>query len=209
MVLDSEKPPVVHGEHGVSQKAEGPGRASHYISLTRLRSSGRVVVSGKSYNVTGLSWMDHEFFTHQLTSEQSGWDWLSLQLNGDAELMLFRLRHKDGSLDRWSAGTYVDRDGHAVHLAQKDFTLRAQGETWKSDSGAVYPIQWEVIVPALGIAGQVRTPLKIQEVSGRTKAAPRYWEGAVDFNGERSGHALSGRGYLEMTGYDRPVDLGP
>ena len=95
----SEKPPIINGENGVSQKAEGPGRASHYISLTRLVTNGRIGVAGRNFEVTGVAWMDHEFFTHQLENSQVGWDWFSVQLDDNTELMLFRIRRKDGSTD--------------------------------------------------------------------------------------------------------------
>src|SRR5712691_5954838 len=143
--LRSEKPPVIHGNNGVSQKAEGPGRASHYISLTRLAASGVMVIDGRQFAVEGQSWMDHEFFTHQLESNQSGWDWLSLQLDDGSEIMLFRLRRKDGSADPYSAGTYVDPQGRTVHLPASDFSL-APGETWTH-----YPVQWMIRVPSLGL----------------------------------------------------------
>jgi predicted secreted hydrolase len=84
------KPPVVHGVNGVSQKAAGAGHASHYISFTRLETRGAVVLEGRTFQVEGLSWMDHEFFTHQLEAAQTGWDWFSLQLDDQTELMLFR-----------------------------------------------------------------------------------------------------------------------
>ena len=90
--LHSEKPPVIHGENGVSQKAEGPGHASHYISLTRLQTGGALQLNGKSYTVSGVAWMDHEFFTHQLEPDQIGWDWFSVLLNDNSELMLFGIR---------------------------------------------------------------------------------------------------------------------
>src|ERR1700693_4444554 len=90
--LRSAKPPVVHGEDGVSQKAAGAGRASHYISLTRIHTSGLVELGERKFGVTGTSWMDHEFFTHQLTADQTGWDWLSLQLEDNTELMVFHIR---------------------------------------------------------------------------------------------------------------------
>src|SRR5690348_5738769 len=64
--LRSVKPPVIHGQNGISQKAAGPGRASHYISLTHLNTSGEIQFSGLTSQVTGTAWMDHEFFTHQL-----------------------------------------------------------------------------------------------------------------------------------------------
>src|SRR5262249_41408990 len=73
LMLQSQKPAVIHGENGVSQKAEGAGHASHYISLTRLLTNGQLRLHDKTFEVTGTSWMDHEFFTHQLAPEQIGW----------------------------------------------------------------------------------------------------------------------------------------
>ena len=206
--LHPEKPPVIHGENGVSQKAEGLGYASHYISLTRLQTNGAVQLNGKSYRVSGVAWMDHEFFTHQLERNQIGWDWFSLQLNDDSELMLYRIR-KDGSVDPFSAGTYIDPKGHSVHLRADDFALLPESQAWKSAAtGAVYPVQWHVVVSKLGIELEVTTRLKAQELTGNSQLVPNYWEGAIDVKGQRGGTAIAGVGYLEMTGYDRAVELG-
>jgi predicted secreted hydrolase len=209
LTMESKKPPVIHGENGVSQKSEGTGRASHYISLTRLLTTGTIEIEGKQYQVTGISWMDHEFFTHQLERDQVGWDWLSLQFDDNTELMLYRIRRKDGSVDSFSTGTYVDQQGLTRHLTAPDFVLRPLADTWKSPtSDTVYPVRWQVSLPSLGIAGEVRTVLPSQEMTARSKAVPTYWEGAVDLTGTRAGQRLTGRGYLEMTGYDRPMEWG-
>jgi len=206
--LHSEKPPVIHGENGVSQKAKGPGRASHYISLTRLATSGAIELGNKKFEVTGLSWMDHEFFTHQLDANQTGWDWLSLQLDARTELMLFHIRRKDGSIDPYSAGTYIDAAGKTTHLRSSDFKLEPVGEKWKSPaSAATYPIHWKIAIPKLGIELEATTPLASQELTGNTKLSPNYWEGAIVLTGHRNSQSLSGAGYLEMTGYDRAVNL--
>jgi predicted secreted hydrolase len=210
LTLHSEKLPVIHGENGVSQKADGPGRASHYISLTRLATSGAIVLGDKKMKVSGSSWMDHEFFTHQLEFSQTGWDWLSLQLDDHTEVMLFQIRRMDGSIDPHSAGTYVDAQGKTTHLRSSDFRLESVGEKWTSPhTGAVYPVHWSIAIPKLGIALEAKTPLASQELTGKTKLAPNYWEGAVLFAGTRNGTPLSGAGYLEMTGYDHPVQLAP
>jgi predicted secreted hydrolase len=208
--LQTEKPPVINGGNGVSQKAEGLGRASHYISLTRLATNGEIVLEGKKFEVSGLAWMDHEFFTHQLESDQVGWDWFSIQLSDDTELMLFRIRRKDGSADPFSAGTFVDARGASTHLRASDFSLQPEGATWTSPATkANYPIEWKIGVPKFGIELSAKTPLPSQELTGGgTKVTPSYWEGAVTFDGSRSGTALRGVGYLEMTGYDRPFEMG-
>lgn len=208
LVMEVAKPPVVHGENGVSQKADGDGHASHYISFTRLLTSGTIELGRKSFAVTGTSWMDHEFFTNSLGANEAGWDWLSLQLDDQSEVMLYRLRHKDGSVDPYSSGTYVDREGKATHLKAGDFQFQPQGETWRSrSSGATYPIAWNVAIPSLGLDLATRTSLKIQELTGKTKRSPSYWEGAIGITGKRNASPIRGVGYLEMTGYDRPLPL--
>ena len=149
LALKSDKPPVIHGKDGVSQKAEGTGKASHYISFTRLDTNGEVVLDGKRFSVEGTSWMDHEFFSHELESNQSGWDWFSLQLADHSELMLFRLRRKGGSLDPFSAGTVVDPQGRARHLTANEFSA-TPGKTWRESGDRWGTTLWN---------GRLRFPL--------------------------------------------------
>jgi predicted secreted hydrolase len=204
--LTPQKPPVIHGENGISRKSAGPGRASHYFSETRLAASGSVVVNSHDFQVTGLAWMDHEFFTRQLAADQVGWEWLSIQLEDHTELMLFHIRRADGSIDPFSAGTYVDQRGHATHLVSQDFFLASTEQTWKSaKTGAVYPVHWKIRVPSLDLELDANTPLPSQELAATSNLAPSYWEGAMVFQGKRSNAPIRGSGYLEMTGYDRPI----
>ena len=213
LMLHPAKPPIIHGENGVSQKASGPDHASHYISLTRLNTTGTVTLnvkdeSGKSDQVTGTSWMDHEFFTHQLEAQQVGWDWLSLQLNDNTELMLFHIRRQDGSIDPYSAGTYVDSSNRSMHLRSSDFLLTPLDETWTSPiTSAKYPVRWRVEIPKLNLSLEISTPLKSQELTGTAKFDPNYWEGAISIEGQRATSEIKGVGYLEMTGYDRPIEM--
>lgn len=207
LTMKTAKAPVIHGENGISQKAEGPGRASHYISFTRLLTSGVISLDGQRFQVDGESWMDHEFFTHQLAPNQSGWDWFSLQLSDGSELMLFQLRHKDGTRDPFSAATYVDPQGHSTHLSAKDFSL-APGKLWESpNTGGRYPMEWSIQVPSLGLDANVNTRLPQQELAGQTRAAPTYWEGSIQVTATRKGQPLQGLGYLEMTGYAGPAPM--
>ncbi len=209
-LLHPEKPPVIHGENGISQKAEGLGRASHYISLTRLKTSGNIKFSQKTYQVTGVTWMDHEFFTHQLGTNQAGWDWLSIQLGDNTELMLYQICRKDGTIDPFSSGTYIDELGKSMHLRSSDFVLAPNGETWQSPvTSANYPIRWKIAVPKLEIELDATAELKSQEIPGQTKIVPSYWEGAIGLSGHRGANKLAGVGYLEMTGYDHAVEIDP
>jgi predicted secreted hydrolase len=209
--LRPEKPPVIHGENGISQKSGGEGRASHYFSETRLRTSGSLQIASIKYDVTGLAWMDHEFFTRQLAPDQVGWDWLSIQLDDHTELMLFRIRRKDGAVDPFSAGTFVDQQGHAHHLRIGDFQLEPAhpneaSARWTSpETRAMYPVRWKIRVPSLGITLEASTPLLAQEITSDSRSVPNYWEGAVFLAGFKNEGGLGGSGYLEMTGYDLPA----
>jgi predicted secreted hydrolase len=223
--LQPEKPPVIHGENGVSQKSVGAGRASHYISLTRIATNGTITLAGRDFSVSGVSWMDHEFFTEQLDPQQVGWDWFSLQLDDHSELMLFHIRRADGSIDPFSAGTYVDAQGRSTHLKNADFTLEPVGaaaaggavqsgasssDVYKSPtSGATYPIRWKIAVPKLNLAIEASTPLASQELTGGSDITPTYWEGAIQLRGSRDTKPASGVGYLEMTGYSKPHPAQP
>jgi predicted secreted hydrolase len=200
--LAPAKPPVIHGRDGISRKGAGTGHASHYISFTRLTTSGEIELNGNRYRVQGASWMDHEFFSGATDASESGWDWLSLQFDDQSEVMLYRLRHKDGSIDPYSSGSYIDAQGKCTYLASADFTMTPVGETWTSpQTRGVYPIRWHVTIPKLGIDAGISTPLANQEMTG--KFGPSYWEGAIDVEGKRRGNELRGAGYLEMTGYAR------
>ncbi len=207
LTLAPAKPPVMHGKNGVSQKAAGEGRASHYISLTRLNASGVLSLGGKAYTLRGAAWMDHEFFTHQLDSGQIGWDWLSIQLDDNTELMLFRLRRKDGTVDPFSAGTFVDAAGKSRFLTAADFKLTPLDQWQSSATNARYPIHWRIDVPLLALTLDAATLLPQQELVGKTKLSPTYWEGAMEFTGTRNAAPLHGRGYLEMTGYNKAINL--
>jgi predicted secreted hydrolase len=189
------KPPIVNGVDGVSQKAEGRGKASYYVSFPRLAVTGSISVDSRSHSVNGTSWMDHEWFTHQLESSQAGWDWFSVQLGNNTELMLFRLRRKDGGVDPYSAGTYVDSNGRAHHLTVNEFRLTPL-EKWGR-----YPVHWRIEVPSLQIQLDCRAVVDNQELKA-SKGGTTYWEGAVDYSG-----SARGVGYLEMTGYVKPVEF--
>jgi predicted secreted hydrolase len=196
--LRPAKPPVVHGENGVSVKAAGGASASHYYSIPRLETSGSLIANGTTQMLRGESWFDHEWSSSQLGKGQVGWDWLCLQWEDGTELMLYRMRLENGQPDSSSSGTWIAPDGTATHLRASDFQM-TRVESWKSKASAVdYPIGWRVVLPAQGLDFTIKAALEDQEL----KLGPiTYWEGAIDAKGTRNGNAVNGRGYLELTGY--------
>jgi predicted secreted hydrolase len=194
--LAPAKPPVIQGENGISQKAAGAGKASYYVSFPRLEVDGKL----NGVDVNGSAWMDHEWFTQQLDASQQGWDWFSVQLENGADLMLFDLRRTDGTIDPYSSGTYIAKDGRATHLKRADFELQPL-EYWTSPkTGTRYPVKWRIAVPSQGVALECATAVPSQELVSEGHTSPTYWEGAVSYSG-----SSKGVGYLEMTGYGKAV----
>ena len=209
LVLEPEKPVVVHGREGVSRKVAGDPRAvSHYLSFTRMAATGTLAIKGEEFPVTGQAWMDHEFFSDYLTEHKVGWDWMSVQLDDGVDLMLFGIRDAEGGYGPDTFGTFVDVDGGAYPIDPGGVTFRP-GRGWRSGAtGAQYPVEWQVEVPGFDLRLNVRPRLDAQEVFTGDGILPAYWEGAVRFTGEREGRPVTGVGYLEMTGYAGKLDIG-
>jgi len=199
--LNSLKPPVLHGGRGHSQKGEGEGRASYYYSLTRMQTDGELTIDGKTEKVRGLSWMDHEFGSNQLREDQVGWDWFSIQLDNQTDLMLYLMRRKDGSVDPYSSGTLVNADGTTQHLALGDYRVEIL-DRWKSPkSDASYPMKWKVTVPGREVELEITPAFADQELITNRSTRVTYWEGAVSVRGTFRNKPIAGHGYVEMTGY--------
>ena len=198
--LEPSKPPVLNGVDGLSRKSDEPGNASYYYSLTRLLTRGELMLDGRRYPVSGASWLDREWSSSALAADQVGWDWFALQLDNDYELMFYNLRLRNGSQDPNSAGTLTAPDGTARKIAADALDLDVL-DTWQSPAGGTYPAHWQIRVPAEGLELEVVPVLADQELF----TTVRYWEGAVDVRGTARGRPISGRGYVELTGYaERP-----
>ena len=202
LLLTPAKDPVIHGQNGVSQKASCVGCASHYYSMTRLKTEGTLLLDGKATPVSGLSWMDHEFGSNQLAQNQQGWDWFSIQCNDNTELMLYLLRQDNGAIDPNSSGTWVDLNGQSHHLTLKDFTVKNSGQTWTSPTTqGRYPMGWQIAVPSQRLTLSVTPTFQNQELYTKGSTGVAYWEGSANVTGSRYGKPITGQAYVEMTGY--------
>ncbi|QQZ30980.1 carotenoid 1,2-hydratase [Thiothrix subterranea] len=193
--LRPQKPPVLQGDQGLSQKSSELGNASYYYSLTRLQTLGEIYRDGQRFTVTGESWLDREWSTSALGADQAGWDWFSLQLRDGHEVMFYRLRKKSGEVDAYSAGKWVLPEGTAQTLARDDVELKPL-RYWQAESGARYPVAWEMRLPKQQRHWRIEAVVDDQLM----QTGITYWEGAVRVVDVASGEVL-GRGYLEMSGY--------
>lgn len=196
--LSAGKGVVLQGEQGLSSKGPEAGNASFYYSLPRIPARGTITIGERQHAVAGELWLDREWSTSALSPGVVGWDWFSLQLDDGRELLFYRLRRADGTSTPESGGSLVAADGTVTPLSRESVTLTSLG-TWKSPAtGATYPVRWRLAVPTAGLELEITPLLESQELD----LSVRYWEGAVEATGAAAGGPISGRGYLELTGYD-------
>jgi len=202
--LNPLKDVVLNGQNGVSFKDKG--EASRYFSYTRMAMEGDIIHNGQIEHFTGSAWMDREFGTWTPTENQKGWDWFSIQLDNNCELMCYQLRNGAGEISLYSSGSFCDETGAVTILSSEDFTVAPTG-SWKSpDSGAEYPSGWTITVPKLEIELDVTPVIENQELDTRGTTMIVYWEGACKISGKAANNKIRGRAYVELVGYDRSHD---
>jgi predicted secreted hydrolase len=166
-----------------------------------LKTEGQININGTVYTASGMGWMDHEFSTASLQPEIEGWDWFSLQLDSNEELMIYILRQADGKPHPASSGTLVKANGEAQHLTAEEFNIKVL-TYWRSpNSKGLYPARWQLTVPSLKTNLTIVPNLADQEMLTPDSTNVTYWEGSVDITGKTAGVSVNGRGYVELTGY--------
>ena len=190
LAMQPEKGFVPQGDGGLS--AKGPDAASHYYSAPSLRTRGHVAVDGRRHPVVGWGWLDREWSTSALSSQQIGWDWFALMLHSGEDVMAFRLRRQDGARDPYDHGAWIDRNGAARLLSASDFTLTPIGH-WQDEEGRRWPVRWRLAVDENQF--EIAAVLNDQ----RMDTLLTYWEGLVRVTDAQGRDA--GRGYMELTGY--------
>jgi len=187
LTLTAQGPLVQHGDRGYSVKSEG-GQASYYYSQPRYQVSGSLTLPNGRLAVTGRGWLDREWSSQPLAEDQTGWDWFSLSFDSGEQLMGFILR---GSSGDFTSGSWIAADGSVTALQPGAFQA-APLKTSKV-AGRSIPTQWNITLPKQGVSVTIQS---INEQSWMRTSFP-YWEGPVTISGSHSG-----RGYLEMTGYE-------
>ncbi|WP_424627142.1 lipocalin-like domain-containing protein [Bradyrhizobium sp. SYSU BS000235] len=187
LTLEADQPLVLQGNGGYSKKSER-GQASYYFSQPYYKAKGSVTLDDKTVQVDGLAWMDREWSSQPLASDQTGWDWFSLHLESGVKVMLFRLRQKDGG--PYFAGNWIDRSGHSEVLPANAIEMTPAGFT--DIEGRKLPTSWTIVLRDRGLKIE-SAPLNPKSWMGTRYS---YWEGPIVFKGSQSG-----MGYLEMTGY--------
>jgi len=197
--LTPVKNAVLNGQNqdGVSFKDEG--QASRYFSYTRMKVEGFISESRKVEHFSGSAWMDREFGTWFPTEKQKGWDWFSIQLENNTELMCYQLRDSKNRASEFSCGTFVDEHGRSYFLEFGEFKIDVLDFWISPNTKARYPSGWRIEVPKFGLDLTVTPLLQDQELDTRGTTMIVYWEGACEVKGK----PCDGKAYVELVGYDR------
>ncbi len=211
--FETRDPPLLQGRAGLSRKGPEPGQASYYYSRPQLRVSGTLQLQGRRMAVEAAhapgdnrAWLDHEWSQALMHPEAVGWDWIGMNLFDGSALTAFHLRRADGSA-LWAGGSLRTADG-AVQVFAHDAVRFTPMRHWSSTaSGARYPVQWQVDTPAGRFT--VDALVDDQELDSSASTGAIYWEGLCSLQRPAGpGQAAqAGQGYLEMTGYARPLRM--
>jgi predicted secreted hydrolase len=201
--LSPKKELILNGKNkdGVALKDEG--EASRYFSYTRMEMEGDISWHGKTEHFKGSSWMDREFGTWAATKNQTGWDWFSIQLENDIELMCYQLRDNSNGVSPFSSGVFVEKNGEYFPLSKSEYSIKPTGY-WKSpQTKTVYPSGWKINVERFDLRLIVNPIIENQELDTRGTTMIIYWEGACEVIGKYKGRKITGNAYVELVGYDR------
>jgi predicted secreted hydrolase len=194
----SQKPATLHDGSGLVDL--GIAGKTYYYSRTNLKASGLVSVAGQPQQVSGTAWMDHQW--GDFSTRAIGWDWLSLDLDDGSELMVSVVWEQEGHKPITTYGTYVPQEGQAVHIPGDAIAFTPTG-SWSSEAtGAEYPMGWTLRVEPLEMDLTLTPVLTDAEFAVSAFIPVAYWEGAVTAEGARGQEAVTGKGFVEMVGYD-------
>lgn len=201
--LQPTKNLILHGDKKDGVSIKDKGEASRYFSYTHMKMEGDFTFYGETEHFKGSAWMDREFGTWEATENQEGWDWFSIQLEDETELMCYQLRDSSNSISPYSRGVFVEQNGEYTPLSNEEFTIKPTGH-WKSpQTKATYPSGWDVKVPKFNMELSVLPVIKNQELDTRGTTMIVYWEGACEVSGNRKDMPIKGNAYVELVGYDR------
>jgi predicted secreted hydrolase len=195
--LAATKPAALHDGDGFIDF--GPAGGSYYYSRTAMTATGTITVGGSTLTVDGSAWFDHQWGDF-ISVGAGGWDWFAISLDDGTDIMLSLVRAADGSYPL-VYGTLVDAAGGSRRLDPADFAVKATGSWTSPATGTTWPAGWTVTLPGEDLAVTLEPSVAQQELDTRATTGVVYWEGSQHVTATRSGKALGGEAYVELTGY--------
>ncbi|MDP6821712.1 MAG: lipocalin-like domain-containing protein [Dehalococcoidia bacterium] len=200
------KPPALHNDIGW---LAGPATGwTYYYSRPRMAAEGTLELGDRVFTVTGDAWMDHQWGEFFVLGHPGGWQWFGIQLDDGSDLMVTETRNVDGEIDALY-GSLIGPDGlvRSFRPGSAELDLVTEGSWTSPHTGAEYPNGWFVNLPADGLILAIRPVVSDQEIISTRPESAIYWEGKVAVTGTRNGIPVTGKGFVELTGYVAPPPL--
>jgi predicted secreted hydrolase len=191
LVITAKKPVVLHGKKGII--GMGKDSYSYYYSFTDMNVKGTIKTFDDIIKVNGTAWMDHQWGNFTLQNKK--WDWMSIKLNDNTELMTFKI------LDKLTKKNYfytsiIDKKGKLTKI--KDAQLKPI-KRWKSKKTEIlYPIHWNLKIPSKKLNLNIKPDFNEQEMHD---GIIKYWEGSCTVTGTHNKKRVNGKAYMELVGH--------
>ena len=190
--LAQEKNPFTVGGDGLVEWTKGN---AHYYSLTRLQVNGQIEIQGKTIDVEGIGWMDHQWMED---FDEKGWRWFSIQLDDDTDIICWNILNTDNSVQSRDL-TMMFADGSIYHTT--DLELEATDFWVSPDTKETYGMTWKLREPGHDVDLEIKARFPQQEIillKEVPQIAWQIWEGGTTVSGQIGGSPISGIGYAEL-----------
>jgi len=190
--LNSIKKPLLEGGKGY---LDLHSKMTYYYSLTNLKTEGRIKIKNKWIDVTGKSWMDHQWANASYSEDSKDrWDWFSVQLDNDTEIVC--CVYDDGKMKTYFADISY---GDSSQEHYKNIEIIPLEKSWLSKkSKAIYSLAWKIKIPAKNIDLNLTAKIENQEM---LFGSINYFEGPLQVEGNFDGEKITGVGFMELVGY--------
>lgn len=194
LTLISKQKPLLEGGAGYIGT---PKEGSYYYSLTQCETKGMIKAGKEWIEVTGKSWMDHQWANKPYSKDK--WTWFAIQLEDGTDIMC--VAYDNGKKVDYLVDA-IYSDGKMKH--GKNVIITPGKKKWKSkETGAIYPLTWNIEIPEMNISLETEAIVKDQEMTFR---AINYWEGPLDIKARVGNKTIKGVGFMELVGYESKIE---
>jgi hypothetical protein len=171
-------------------------RNNYYYSLTRLAVSGSVTIGSERLEVTGTTWMDHEYGAFGTAAHPVKWILQDMQLDNGVCISNYAVLDPAPpplNTQGKSEATVQRADGTTYFVPS---LITPIGRTWTSPaSGKTYYLKYQIDIPAFGASLVVDTLMDAQEFP--VPGGPVY-EGIATASGVFEGRNVTGTAWNEQ-----------
>lgn len=207
------KEAIRHGENGLVKSVDGADM--FYYFVPRCEVEGNLRIADHETSLYGDGWYDHEFGGHAVQENKAeakqeenkaegqqenniAWNWVAIQLPDHTEITAYEMVDTESGEQIGRRCLVIDSDGsRQEHRELKFLPVNSWRSTRTFNS---YPTKWELQVPDADIDLTISSDFDDQEFITLI-SKPAFWEGTCQVHGSCNGREVSGRAYMERSGF--------